>query len=636
MAAADTERDGLSEATSGDGQPAKFWAEQIRMAGETEKDWRDDAKRIQHRYRNEGPDGKRSRGTKFPIFWSNVQVLKPNVYSATPRPDVRRRDRGSNPVGNEAAAVIEAGLKYEIDNATFNAALEAVRDDMLVPGRGVAREVYAFDQVRRTDVLQQPGAVVVDPWTGEQTQAPPTYMLDGLPVQPDGFEDEEQLVPYIDTIENERTETRYVFWADYRQSPARCWSEVWWVAFRHAMDKDELKREFEGHDPQDIPRPLSANATSGANRADDMPPDPESPFGRAEVWEIWSKRDRKRLWIATGYDKVLREDEDPLRLEGFFPCPCPLYAVPTTDQMVPMPELAIYEPLADELDEIQQRLRSLTKQAKFIGLFDGDFVEMASLPDMQDGDFRPIARPEAAAADLRGAIWTWPIGEIVQAIALLTNRSEALKQAIYELTGISDLRRGIGKERESAAAQKLKASYGAARMTPRSQPMAEFCRDLLRIKAEIMAEHFEPASLERVSGIPLPPQGIDPETRKPIPHPVVLLLRDEKFRLTTIDVETDSTVAPDAEADKAEAVEFASAVTELTTAWAPLLTAAPAVAGPLYGALLKTTTGRFKFARELEPTIDQTVAQMVAMPAMQPAPVDPMAAAGPPQMGLAA
>ena len=510
--------------------------------------------------------------------------------------------------------------------------MQNVRDDLLIVGRGMAREVYAFDKVRHTDVeIRQP----VDE-TGQTVAGPPVFLRAGLPVTPDGFEDDDPGRPFVETIQNERTETRYVFWPDVRISPARCWSEVWWVAYRHAMDKDELEREFGADVAKAVPKILAADTgeTKSSDRgrtSEEMPADPESPFNRAEVWEVWNKLKRERIWIATSYEQhILRKDPDPLRLKGFFPMPAPPYAVPTTDSMVPVPELVIYEPLADELDELQDRTRQLTKAAKNLVFADGDVVEIHDISNSPDNEIIPINRPEVFAEDLSRAFWTWPIERIVTAIQLLSQRSEQLKQAIYELTGISDLRRGVGKERESATAQRLKASYGAQRMTPRSQPMAEYVRDLLRIKAEIMAEHFDPATLEQISGSAVPPAVLD-------------LLRTERFRHTTIDVETDSTVAPDAEADKAESVEFVTAIGTYLRDALPVAQAAPEMV-PLLMSLLRAAVRPFKFSREIEAQLDdaaealEAAAQQRAQQAQVGAPGVPVpgvpAAPVAPQLGV--
>ena len=172
---------------------------------------------------------------------------------------------------------------------------------------------------------------------------PEQFLLDGQPIEPEV----DKKGPYLDQKAEERIESRYVFWADFRMSPSRQWSDVWWVAFRHAMTKDELKDEF-GEDGAKVKLTIGAgsNPTGDENKG---PKDPEHAFDRAEVWEVWNKRKRERVWVAKGHRSVIRKDPDPLSLAGFFPMPQPLYAVETTDSMVPVPEFTLYQDQADEL-----------------------------------------------------------------------------------------------------------------------------------------------------------------------------------------------------------------------------------------------------------------------------------------------
>ena len=155
---------------------------------------------------------------------------------------------------------------------------------------------------------------------------------------------------------------------------------------------------------------------------------------------------------------------------------------------------------------MQERIRSLTRTLKAVNLVDGDFTEVVSIGTSRDGDNIPISRPATAAEDLGSSIWAWPIQNVIQVILGLVQRSDQLRQFIYEVTGIRDLMRGATEERETAKAQGLKGQYGRVRMTPRSQPMQEYVRDTLQLKAEIMAEMFDPSTLERISARPSRPR----------------------------------------------------------------------------------------------------------------------------------
>ena len=323
------------------------------------------------------------------------------------------------------------------------------------------------------------------------------------------------------------------------------------------------------------------------------PAQPPSKSARAEVWEIWSRRHKERIWVATGHDKLLRVDPDPLGLKDFFPCPEPLYSIRTSDTLVPLPEFTLYEDQADELDEIQSRIRHLVTVLRAVVLVDGDFAEVVKIASATDGTAIPLDRPGDVAEDLGKRIWWWPLETIVQVISTLTARAEQLERHIWQVTGLHDLQRGSTMERESAAAQKLKAGFGQVRMTPRSLPMARYVRDCLRLKSEVMAELFDQATLERIGGVPVTPE-------------MMKLLREEKLRNTNVAVATDSTVRPDQAAEKEEATEFLAASSSFLQQIAAVGQVQPAMV-PLMLETFKQAARTFKWSRTIEPMIDQTV-----------------------------
>ena len=131
----------------GPDETVRYWRGEIERAGRAERDWVRRAEKTVERYRAEKrADGQR----RFNILWANTEILKPVVYSRTPAPDVRRRWLDDDPAGREAASALERALSFLVDDGGFDAAMEAVRDDMLLPGRGVARIVYEPVIARRT------------------------------------------------------------------------------------------------------------------------------------------------------------------------------------------------------------------------------------------------------------------------------------------------------------------------------------------------------------------------------------------------------------------------------------------------------------------------------------------------------
>ena len=551
----------------GPDETVRYWRGELERAERAERDWRRRAEKTVERYRAEKrADGQR----RFNILWANTEILKPAVYSRTPAPDVRRRWLDDDPAGREAASALERALSFLIDDGGFDAAMEAVRDDMLLPGRGVARIVYEPVIARRP--LAREGEI---------------FLLDGRPAEPDGFDGE---TAYLEEIVDERVFCRHVFWKDYREQPARCWDEVGWIAFRHSLTRAELVERF-GAAGKRIPLEGTVSAYDGRDREGAAPEDAR----RAVVWEIWDKAKRRRVVIADGFDRAVEETGDPLGLAGFFPIPEPLYAVKTSDSRIPIPEFTLYQDQALELDELTTRKRHLIAALKARGVYAGVLGEIERLlTEAGENEMIPVKDWDQFRdkGGLAAAIEWLPIERIAQVIVSLNAHIAQLKGEIFEITGLSDILRGSTRATETATAQRLKGSFGALRMQPRQRPMERFVRDILRLKAEVIAEHFRPETLARMTG-------------KPVPAAVLALLRDERLRGFRIDVETESTVRPDAEAERRNAVEFLAASTQFFTGVAPLIAAAPRSA-PMFLEMFRTAARSFKPGRRLEEVIART------------------------------
>jgi hypothetical protein len=74
---------------------------------------------------------------------------------------------------------------------------------------------------------------------------------------------------------------------------------------------------------------------------------------------------------------------------------------------------------------------------------------------------------------------------------------------------------------ETAAAQKLKASFATRRQVPEQQRVARFARDIIRLMGGIIAEHFSPATISAITGYPelQPVPNLPPAPPQMIPNP---------------------------------------------------------------------------------------------------------------------
>src|SRR5688572_5172617 len=587
----------------------RFWRAELALADKAEKMWRRAGKRVVEQYRLEAGqptdvgDGWKAKGKhNYQILWSNTEILKAATFSQMPQPDVSRRWEDQDPLARFAAETLERAIGAHIDPSHplmgAQAAFERARDDALLPGRGVVRVRYEANIVKQQLQATEMPTGEMDPLTGQPVTTQVYAGPEGQPTEPEGF-DEATGQAFVEVKGSERVWIEHVYWEDVRFSPARAWSDVWWVAYRHVMTREELEQHF-GAKGREVPLTLMDGTAGEQKEHGRLSKDADSSLRQAIVWEIWSKRHGRVIWLADGEHKILQEAPPPLDLEGFFDCPDPLIMCGSTDTMVPVPLYTQYEDLAQELNLVTTRIAKLVRTIKAVGLYDATVKEMVELADATDGQLKPIDVMGALRdkGGLAGAITWWPIDVQSQALLALLQHREQIKATIFEVTGLSDIMRGQGEASETATAQNLKAQFGNFRLTPMQQPMQRFVRDAMRMLGEVISELFDPQTLAQVTGLPLQGQ-MDPMTGQPASPGIVdvmPMLRDERMRGFRLDIETDQLVRPDQQQQKAEATEFVSSVTGYLTGVLPLAMQAPPLI-PLSMELLKFMCRHYKVGR---------------------------------------
>ena len=557
--------------------PSRYWQNELEQASQFERDWRERGNRVVERYRDErggnavlGP-----MSSTFNILWANTETLKGALFARMAKPDVQRRFPDPNPAARQVAILLERTLSYDLDTYDASKPFQCALEDYLLPGRGVIWVVY------EPIIIKEKIKVEVKD--------------DDIDI----VEEEE-----IERLGDQRCRFEYVHWQDYRESPSRRAEDVTWRARRHLFTREDLVgRGFEH--AYEIPLTWMPD-TESSEQLDEI-------YNRAEVWEIWDKVQHKRLFIATGYKDVLAEDDDPYQLTDFFPTPTPLIAVRTNNTSVPVPEFTLYQDQADELDRVTSRIAHLIEGLKRRGIYDSSVPELANLATAGDNDFVPSENFSSLAqkGGLSVVFQTEDISQISVVLQGLYNQRSEIVQIIYEVTGSSDIIRGGGtKASETATAQQLKAQYGSMRLRLRQDAIQKYIRDLFRIKAELIAENYEPDILQRITGMEVTDEMLE-------------IMRDDKARQYQIDVETDSTVFADEEEMKRTRVEFANVMGGYLVQAIEATRAAPEVT-PIAFEILKFVAGGWKIGRNFEDVIDQTQAEvMQRLQAMQQQPPQP-------------
>ena len=334
----------------------------------------------------------------------------------------------------------------------------------------------------------------------------------------------------------------------------------------------------------------------------------------------------------------------PLGLNNFFPCPKPAYASLSNDNLFPVQDYLQYETLASELDTITRRIEILTKALRVTGVYDSTMQAIGQmLSDKSEGNklyavagMSDLLNAGSTGGKLMNVIQFMPLDTIAAAMIQLYQSRDQTKQALFEISGLSDIMRGQVDPREKLGQTRIKGQYASGRLDRRRKKVARVARDVIRIKAEIIAEKFAPQTLRELSGFDLLPEVVAAEQGQPgisdqIFERVVQLLQHQRLRDFRIDIETDSTVEIDQQAAKETRTELLSAISPFFQQAVPLIQAAPEAA-PMIGALLTFVIRGFRAGRNIESAFD-TFADTLAQ-ASQPQQGQPGAEGepeGPPQ-----
>lgn len=559
------------------------------------KKWRQRVQKIVKKYRDDTRNQAGSQKAKFNILWSNVQTLIPAVYAKLPKADVSRRFGDNDPIGRVASMILERALDYEIEHyPDFRATMRHSVEDRFLGGRGVAWVRYE-PHVRAQDIPEDGLEITEDIEAGEdenganeQGATEPLSDLTGNESAPE-------------EIDYECAPTDYVYWDDFFMLPgnARTWEEVTAVGRWVYLNKDAFVERF----GEEKVRAVNFNQGPGSLDNQSKPKDST----QAKICELWDKEKNKAFWFSHDGNDFLDVRDDPLDLEGFFPCPKPLFATTTSESLIPVPDLVLYQDQAAELDILSDRIDGLIKALKVRGVYDASVKELQRL--MTEGDNNSLIPVENWMAfseknGLQGAIQLLPLDMIATALGQCYEALDNVKNQIYEITGISDIIRGQTAASETATAQQIKGQYAGLRLRSMQEDVALFATGLIQLKAEIMCTKFQDQTILQYAAA----DQLSPADQQMIPQ-AMQLLRQNPLQMFRIEVAADSLVQIDENQQKQERTEFLTAFGGFMEKALPIAQASPQM-GPLIAELLKFGVGAFKQAKQLEGVIDQTLDRM--------------------------
>jgi hypothetical protein len=602
-----------------------------------------------------------TRDREIQLFWANISVMAPSIYSRPPIPVVVPRFKSDDELPRTTSEMLERAVTVMFEKETIDGVMRLIRDDLVIVARGAS---------------------------------------------------------WLRLVGTKRVAIDHADRKDWLCEAARTWKEVDWVAKRSWLTEEAAGKRFSkasGEAYKSLTYSLRKDAESDSNDGS----------SKAGIWEIWCKSQNKVVWVSEGAAVCLDEGPPHLDLEGFFPCPRPAFATLERRSLVPVPDMLFYKDQLEEINEITDRIAALTEAVRVRGFYSSgggdvaDAIEAAFKATSNNTIIIPIANLSGLnGVALKDAIAWLPIEVIGATITSLVALRKELIQDVYEVTGLSDIMRGQTEAGETLGAQQLKSQYGSVRVKDRQDELTRVACDITRITAEIMAENFSGTTLMEMSQIHLPSdadieakakplqaqmealqkqleaiakhagplqqkvqqlqqevQGAaqDPEVKQfaaanpdkakaivgavqqqlqqdqaqlqqleqqgqPLQQhlqqmqqqlqqleatvtidKVTKLLREKKLRPFILDIETDSTIAPDENAAKQRAAEFTTAIGGFLKEALPLVAENPQAA-PMVAETLKFIVKQYRAGRELQGVIDKFADNMKAKAAAPPPP----------------
>lgn len=586
-------RESLTKAIEGTGpSTVEKWTGQFAAYDREFVKWEKRVDKILKRYRDE--DRPNRQGTaKFNVLWSNIQTLIPATFSKIPQADVSRRFKDNDPIGRVASLLLERSLTYEMEHyPDFRETMKACVFDRFLGGRGTAWARY------EPHIRAIPG----QPGNGEEVT--------------------EDIEPPDEELDYECAPVDYVHWRDFGHTVARTWDEVTGVWRKVYMTRqaciDRFGEEIGKKIPLDsVPEDLKKTQSGGDN----------SERSRALIYEVWDKQTLKAIWISKSMPEVLDEQEDPLGLEQFWPCPKPLFATMTNESLVPIPDFTLYQDQARELDTLAERVQGLIDMLQVKGVYDDSIGALARIfTEGTNGTLLPVKNWAAFAEKngLAGAIDIVDLKPIYEALVACYEAANAVLQQIYDLTGLSDIVRGQSNASETATAQRIKGQYASLRLKSMQTDVAQFATGLIQLKSQIICGKFSPETIAKMASV----QQLSQSDQELIPQAMALLVGEERLadpeasesknpmRDFRIEVNADTMVQIDEQEEKENRLEFITAQGEFMDKALPLAQASPQIT-PLIATLWKFGVQAFKVGKTIEGEFD-TVIDKLREQAAQP------------------
>jgi hypothetical protein len=631
---------------------SKAWLNLLEESEKAYEDWNTRCDNIDKQYANLMRLADMHRDKEFQMFWANCEVIKPSIYAKPPQPVVAPKFKDRRPVYQAASEVAERCAVVSFDLAGIDELMKLIRDDLALADRGVAwcryesgkaggfygHEKVCVDFKDRRDFLHS----IARNWREVTWVAAASYLTRGDARKRfkrhsgDAYQDAEYRVnKEAKTIGGADNRERAKFWEIWDKASGR----VIWVSPGCDIILDEADPHLELREFFPCPKPAYGTVQRGS---------------LVPVPDVLQYRDQlEELNLLTGRIHAL---SDALEAKGFYPAGGSeladavqaAIAHNTPGRMlVPISNWAAFGGSKEviiwlPIDMIAQTIVALVTLRKQVI---EDIYQIMGISDIMRGATDPSET--LGAQQLKTQNGSTRIRDKQQELVRLARdlveiSIEIICQAFDPVTIIEMSQTQLPtQDMQQKEVQQLvqQAQQLHQQMQQAQQMQQQAQQQQAQLPPPGAAPGAPPSTPPEPEEDPQAQQVAQMQTQlqdligqiekvkaKPTIEQVLKFLGDNRARSFTLDIETDSTILADENAEKKARTEFVGVLGTLLPQLSQMIQAEPKTA-EFCGELLKFATAPFRAGRSLDGAIDELIEQMKAK-GEQPAGDDPLTAQG--------
>lgn len=397
------------------------------------------------------------RGDAVNLAWAAFQTMIGQIYSRNPDPIVRERD----PLLQLTARMLTSTCVEDMETMQARYCARLAMLDVFWAGLGIVMEKVNSDITSETYKYTEDGAEKEAEVPVPKNQLytlhrvhPETFLTDPTGQMPNQSDHKWSALEFFPTIKELKEDSRFTVSEELLKGLAK------------------IKRS-----------PGRTDRNNYFTQARDDESDPE--FAQVAIQEIWDRVNRKKIYMPTGTNKIIAEEDwaPELHYNGELRFPWSiLYFNENPDEFWPIPEISMVRPQLQQysmlfrqiLDDAVNKFRRYLARGSMFGkgqlskMTKGGPTEIITVEDQ-----KWTGKPDFP---LDSMLWPVPDPQVKQDILAVAG---LVKQQIHEIIGAGDFASAGFRSTRSATEAAALSDFLRSRMTNRTENVDAFYKSLI-------------------------------------------------------------------------------------------------------------------------------------------------------------